>query len=145
MPTGTIRQTVALPGTPEEVYEALMTSRGHAAFTSASARISPRVGGSIMAWDGYIHGTNVELVPNRRIVQRWQPAEEEWPEGHESTVTFVLAAARGGTRLTFLHTDVPRDQVHHLRAGWKESYWQPLRAYLRAQHSAGRPKRPRRK
>ena len=136
MPTGTIRQTVTLPGTPEEVYRALMTTKGHAAFTGASARVSPRVGGEVMAWDGYIHATNVELVPNRRIVQRWQPAEETWPEGHESVVSFELSPTRGGTRLTFVHSEVPKDHVRHLSAGWKESYWEPLRAYLRAQRTA---------
>lgn len=113
-----------------------MTTRGHAAFTGASARISPRVGGAFTAWDGYIHGTNVELVPNRRIVQRWRPAEEDWPEHHDSTARFLLTAVRGGTRLTFVHSEVPKDQVRHLRAGWKESYWTPLRSYLRALHSA---------
>jgi len=131
MKTGTIRQTVKLPGTPEEVYQALMTTKGHAAFTGAPAKISPRVGGSIMAWGGYIHGKNLKLVPGKRIVQSWMPSEESWPEGHYSRVTFVLSKSGSRTTLRFTHSGVPTDHVGHLSSGWKESYWQPLAKYLK--------------
>jgi uncharacterized protein YndB with AHSA1/START domain len=130
MKTGTIRQTVTLPGAPEDVYRALMTTKGHAAFTGSPARISPRVGGTFMAWDGYIHGKNLKLVPGKRIQQAWRPSEETWPKDHYSTVTFVLTKAAGGTKLTFTHAKVPSDHVGHLSSGWKESYWEPLRIYL---------------
>jgi uncharacterized protein YndB with AHSA1/START domain len=128
--TRTIRQTVLIHAPPEDVYAALMTTRGHAAFTGAKARISPRVGGTFEAWDGYIHGTNLELVPNRKIVQSWRPSEEDWPEGHDSKVTFVLVPYRGGTRLTFYHSDIPSQHAGHLSEGWKSSYWVPLKAYV---------------
>lgn len=130
MKTGTIRQTVSLPGAPEAVYRALMTTKGHAAFTGAPARISPRVGGTFMAWDGYIHGKNLKLVPGKRIEQAWRPSEESWPRDHFSKVTFVLAKSAAGTKLTFTHAKVPADHVGHLASGWKESYWEPLRVYL---------------
>ena len=85
-----------------------------------------------MAWGGYIHGKNLTLAPGKRIVQRWRPAEETWPRTHFSKVTFVLFPTRAGTRLKFTHTGVPQEHLAHLSAGWKESYWDPLRKYLRA-------------
>ncbi len=130
MPKRTIRQTVWLPAPPLDVYEALATSKGHEAFTGASARMSPRVGGRFEAWGGYIHGTNLELVPGERIVQSWRPSEPTWPKGHDSKVTFRLRPSRGGTRLDFTHQDVPTDHVGHLSEGWKESYWVPLQTYF---------------
>lgn len=130
MKTRTIRQTVRLPGTPRQVYQALMTSKGHAGFTGAPARISPKVGASFVVWGGYIHGKNVELVPDKRIVQTWRPSEETWPEDYYSTVTFELEPAKGGTRLTFVHSGVLPDHAGHLAAGWNESYWIPLTEYL---------------
>lgn len=108
-----------------------MTTKGHEGFTGAPARISPRIGGSITAWGGYIHGTNLELVPAQRIVQSWRPSEETWPTSHFSKVTFVLSRSSKGTTLTFSQTRVPREHVAHLSQGWKESYWRPLRRYLR--------------
>lgn len=128
--TKTIRQSVLLPGTPQQVYDALMTTKGHEGFTGAPARISPREGGRFSAWGGYIHGENVELVPGKRIVQRWRPTESDWPKEYFSTVRFVLAAARGGTRVSFTHSGVLAQHAGHLADGWKESYWDPLRAYL---------------
>ena len=130
MKTRTIRQTATFPAKPLEVYEALMTSRGHAAFTGAPARISSKVGGTFWAWGGYIHGRNLELVPGKRIVQSWRPTEESWPEDYFSTVKFELEATAGGTRLKFTHSGVLAEHAGHLADGWKSSYWTPLRAYF---------------
>lgn len=132
MKVGTIRQTVVLPGTPREVYEALMTTRGHREFTGAAARISPRVGGRFMAWGGYIHGKNLKLVPGKTIVQTWRPTDKTWPRTYYSRVRFDLAKSPRGTRVTFTHSGVPAEHVGHLTTGWKHSYWDPLRAYLSA-------------
>lgn len=126
----TIRQTVVLPGTPQEVYDALMTTKGHKAFTGADARISPRVGGKFMAWGGYIHGTNLKLSPDKSIVQTWMPSDPRWPEGHLSKVRFSLTKTSRGTRVRFTHSSVPSEHVGHLAPGWKKSYWDPLRKYL---------------
>jgi len=133
MKTGTIRQTVQLPGTPDEVYTALMTTKGHGGFTGAPARISGRVGGTFTAWGDYIHGKNLELVPGKRILQLWRPTDDTWPPDHYSKVRFVLTSVRGGTRLRFTHSLVPLEHIGHLSAGWKQSYWNPLTRYLRAQ------------
>jgi len=133
MKTGTIRQTVRLPGDPDEVYRALMTTKGHEGFTGAPAKISARVGGSFMAWGGYIHGENLKLVPGKRIVQSWRPSEETWPDDYYSKVTFALSKSGPGTILRFTHSGVPSDHVGHLTSGWKESYWQPLSKYLKKQ------------
>lgn len=130
MKTRTIRQWTWIPASPKAVYEALMTTKGHRGFTGASARISPKVGGRFMAWDGYIHGSNVELVPGRRIVQLWRPTEEDWPDAHETRVIFTLAAARGGTRISFTQSGVPSQHVGHLSDGWREHYWNRLKEYF---------------
>jgi uncharacterized protein YndB with AHSA1/START domain len=133
MKTGIIRQSVGLPGTPQQVYDALMTTRGHRAFSGADARISPRVGGKFMAWGGYIHGTNLRLVPGKLIVQTWVPSDATWPKGHLSKVRYALARSPRGTRVAFTHSAVPAEHVGHLSKGWKTSYWTPLRKYLAAQ------------
>ena len=92
-----IKQTVTFKASPHEVYEALMDSKKHAAFTGGKASISREVGGSIMAYDEYITGKNIELVPDQKIVQDWRAVD--WPEGYYSRVTFVLTAVPDGARL----------------------------------------------
>lgn len=135
MKTKTIRQSVMLPGSPNEVYRALMTSKGHSGFSGAPARITPKVGTTFVVWGGYIHGKNLELVTGKKIVQSWRPSEETWPQDYYSTVSYELAPVKGGTRLTFVHSGVLADHAGHLSSGWKESYWIPLKAYL------GKPKK----
>jgi uncharacterized protein YndB with AHSA1/START domain len=130
MKVRTIRQTVVLPGTPREVYNALMTSRGHKAFTGAEARISQKVGGKFMAWGGYIHGANLKLIPGKTIVQTWRPTDVTWPKAYYSQVRFELTKSPRGTRVKFTHSGVPVEHAGHLADGWKKSYWDPLRAYL---------------
>lgn len=107
-----------------------MTSKGHRGFTGAAARISSKAGGSFEAWDGYIHGMNVELEPGRKIVQRWRPSEADWPEEYFSTVRILLAPTANGTRLTFTQTGVLSQHAGHLAEGWKEHYWEMLKAYF---------------
>lgn len=130
MKTKTIRQVVSIRATPREVYDALMTSRGHRGFTGAPARVTPRVGTTFTLWGGYIHGKNLELVAGRRIVQAWRPSEETWPPTHYSKVRYLLRPTKTGTRIGFTHSGVPVDHAGHLSKGWKTSYWDPLRKYL---------------
>ena len=70
-----IHQTVTLKVPPHEVYEALMDSRKHAAFTGGKAKISRAVGGKFSAYDNYIAGKNVDLVPDKKIVQDWRAVD----------------------------------------------------------------------
>ncbi len=92
MKTKTVRQSVTFKATAHDVYETLMDSRKHARFTQAKARISRKVGGKICAYDGYIDGTNLELIPDAKIVQSWRGSD--WPEGHYSRATFCLKKLR---------------------------------------------------
>lgn len=126
----TIRQTVTLAAVPGAVYRALMDSRQHARLTNAPARISSKVGGSLMAYGGYITGTNLELLPDKKIVQAWHM--QDWPAGHLSRCTFRLERIRGGTRLHFTHSGVPPRHLAAVKQGWIDHYWTPLKAMLAA-------------
>ena len=123
-----IQQTVTFNASPHEVYELLMDSAKHAEFSGDSASISREVGGEISAYGGYITGGNLKLIPDREIVQSWRAVD--WPEGHYSTVTFVLLPIPGGTRLNFTHVDVPDGTEDEFAQGWIDNYWEPMKAAL---------------
>ncbi len=124
-----IRQTVTFKATPHEIYEMLMDSRKHAIFTQSAASISRKVGGKFSAYDGYITGTNLELVPDQKIVQVWHASD--WPAGQMSRVLFRLERVKGGTRLFFTHRNVPDDQYEELKQGWIDNYWEPMKEQLK--------------
>jgi activator of HSP90 ATPase len=129
----TIHQVNTFKASPKRIYDILMSSREHAAFTAnGAARISRKPGGSFYCHGGYISGRNIELVPGKRIVQAWRA--HNWPPGVYSLVTFTLKRAGKGTRLTLDHTGIPGNHRGHLSSGWKARYWRPLRAYLASRH-----------
>lgn len=125
----TIRQTVIIEAPVHAVFEALMDSKKHEAFTGAQASISRRVGGRISAWDGYISGANVRVEKDKVIVQSWRTTEFKESEP-DSKVMFHLSKKGDGTRLMFVHSDVPNRLAEDLRQGWIDNYWTPLKAYL---------------
>lgn len=123
-----IHQEITFPANPQRIYDILMGSASHAAFTGGPADISPDAGGAFTCHGGKIEGRNIELVPGKRIVQAWRVAD--WPPGLYSMVRFELQPKGDETTLVLDHTGAPEDARPHLDAGWHKMYWEPLRAYL---------------
>jgi activator of HSP90 ATPase len=127
--TSTITQKVTIPASPDEVYDAFMDPKKHAAFTGAEATCDPEVGGEFSAWDGYITGKNLDLERGKRIVQEWSTSE--WPEGYPpSRLELTFAKVKDGTELTMVHSEVPASQVEEYRQGWIDNYWDLLKGYF---------------
>jgi len=76
-----------------------MDSKTHSKFTGDIVRIGKNVGELFSAFNGYATGENVELKPNKLIVQSWRASD--WPKGHYSKVKFNLKPHKDGTLLTF--------------------------------------------
>jgi len=124
-----IHQEVVFKASPKALYEAFMEAKLHSAFSGgAPAEISREAGGSWSAFGGHILGRNVELVPNRRIVQAWR--SKDWPEGVYSIVRFELTPEGSGTRLVFDQAGFPEGESEHLADGWHKMYWDPLKKFL---------------
>ncbi len=127
--TGTIKQRILIDAAPEEVYEAYLDSKIHSKFTGSGAKIVPKVGGRMAAWDDYITGKFIELVKGKRIVQEWSTTE--WPEGYPpSILTITLKKVGAKTELTMLHTRVPKSQMKDYADGWRDYYWNLLQKYF---------------
>jgi activator of HSP90 ATPase len=123
-----LHQEIAIQAGPERIYEALLDSKRFAAFTGMRAEIGPQPGGAFVMFGGLIEGRNVELVPNRRIVQAWRPAS--WDPGVYSIVRFELTAHTSGTVVVLDHTGFPEGKFAGLDSGWHERYWEPLKKFF---------------
>ena len=135
--TRKIRMGTTIPAPPDEVYEAWVTGRKHAAMTGSAATSQARVGGRFTAWDGYISGKHLELAPGERIVQSWRTTD--FPPGSpDSRLEVALGPASGGTRLTLIQSEIPEGQAQGYKQGWKEFYFDPMKRYF---GSAKAPKR----
>jgi activator of HSP90 ATPase len=133
--SATIHMEVDFNASPERLYEALLDSKQFCEFTAQSkmfsaksATIDSTEGGAFSLFDGRITGRNVELIPNKLIVQAWRVAN--WPEGVYSIAKFEFKPQGSGTHLVFDHTGFPEEMHDHLLAGWQSNYWDPLAKYL---------------
>lgn len=121
----TIHQTVIFNAPPHDVYEAIMDEKIHARFTASTAQISRQVGGTFTAYDDYISGRNIELIPDRKIVQEWRAVD--WEAGKVSLITFEFSEVPEGTQLVFTHSGLPEGSEDDFALGWIENYWNPMR------------------
>jgi uncharacterized protein YndB with AHSA1/START domain len=121
--------TAKIPATPEEIYDAWLDSIGHSEMTGSDATMSDQVGAAVSAWEGYISGRNLELVPAERIVQTWRTTNFS-DDQEDSIITIVLEEADGGTLLTLEHSNVPDEQTNYENGGWQSNYFEPMIAYF---------------
>lgn len=126
---------------PARVYDALTVaaqfdkvSKLSAAMKSGMApatkptKIDPVAGGAFSLFGGYVTGRNIELVPNKRIVQAWRSGS--WDPGVYSVAKFELVAQGSSTKLIFDQAGFPQSDAGHLVPGWHDNYWSPLAQFL---------------
>ena len=123
-----IHQEIRFQGSPEEIYAALTNGREFGQLTGAPAEIAAVDGGAFSFFGGQITGRNIELAPDKGVVQAWRVGA--WPSGIYSIVRIALEKDGDGTKLTLDHSGFPEGAAEHLEAGWHKMYWEPLRSYL---------------
>lgn len=117
-----------IPATPREIYTAWLSSEGHSAMTGSPASISAKVEDEFDAWDGYIHGKNLELEPGKRIIQSWRITEFSDDEP-DTRIEITLDPVGEKTKLTLRHIGLPPHGGQY-EQGWVESYFEPMREYF---------------
>ncbi|MGZ3410190.1 MAG: SRPBCC domain-containing protein [Xanthobacteraceae bacterium] len=133
--------TATIPASPQDIYDAWLDSRAHSAMTGGKATQSDEVGAAFTAWDDYIAGNNVELIPGERIVQTWRTTEFTDEHG-DSIITVTLEPARGGTNLILEHANVPDGQTSYEESGWQEHYFEPMQRYFLIVTKGDAPAKP---
>lgn len=117
-----------VPASSAEIYKAWLDSKGHSKMTGAKARVSNKVGDSFQAWDGYISGTNLELTPDKKIVQSWRTVEFDESEA-DSRIEVTLEDVKDGTKIKLEHTDLPPHGGQY-EQGWIDNYFEPMKKYF---------------
>ena len=128
MKTKTIKQSVIFKASPKAVYAVIMDAKKHSAFSGSKVKMDAKVNGKFTAYDGYIEGKNLELIPGKKIVQAWRASD--WEEGYYSIVEFTFTAVKNGTKMIFIHKGVPDDQYESIKQGWTDFYWVPMKEMI---------------
>ena len=129
--------TALIPASAQAIYEAWLDSVAHSEMTGGKARMSDEIGVEVSAWDGYITGRNLELVPHERIVQSWRTTQFTDEHG-DSIITVTLEDDDEGTVLTLVHSNVPDEQTSYEQRGWQEHYFEPMVEFFSKQAGIGK-------
>lgn len=116
------------PTSAKKIYKAWLSTQGHTKMTLGTAFTSDKVGDPFSAWDGYINGKNIELVPYTKIVQSWRSSQFEEHE-KDSQIEILLKELDGITELTLTHSNVPESGEHY-KKGWDDHYFKPMKVYF---------------
>lgn len=120
-----IHQTYSVNAPIAKVWRALTNPKDIAGWGAGPATMSAKEGAAFSLWDGDIHGKNIEVVPQMKLIQEWYGGK--WPK--PSIATFTLTKTKTGTKLVFHQTGVPAKDFNGISSGWKDYYLGPLKAY----------------
>lgn len=109
-----------IPAPPEDVYLALTNEATIMLWTGDQATFVPEPNAEFSLWDGSIVGKNLELEPNKKLVQQWYFGEEETE--NPSIVTLKLHSHNQGTSLEVRQSNIPDEEYLDLVAGWTNEY-----------------------
>lgn len=113
---------------PNIVYEAWLDSEKHSGMTGGKAEVSDIAGAPFQAWDGYIEGINLELVPGKRILQHWRTSEFEESD-EDSLLEILFEPEENRTRVTIKHSNLPVHGMQY-KQGWVDNYFEPMNDYF---------------
>jgi uncharacterized protein YndB with AHSA1/START domain len=123
-----------VPGTPEQVWQAIATGPGVAAWY-VRAQIDGHVGGKVVL-DFGAKGTATGEVTVWEPPRRFGYVEREWSEGAPPLATELTVAGRSGARCVirlvhslFASTNDWDDQLEDYESGWP-GFFEVLRLYL---------------
>lgn len=111
---------------PEEVFAALTNPFQIEIWSGYPADMKAEAGYVFSLWEGDITGVNLEVVPNRRLVQEWFFGEQE----EQSLVEIKLKKENGKTVLDLKHTHIPAEVYEEITGGWREYYLGSMKEML---------------
>jgi len=122
----TVKQTYIIKVPVEKVWTALVNPKEIDDWGAGPAEMDDKVGTEFKLWGGDIWGKNLEVEPQRRLVQEWYSGD--WPE--PSKATFLLKSDGDKTTVELLHENIPDDEAKEIADGWKNYYLGPMKEML---------------
>ncbi|KAL1131718.1 hypothetical protein AAG570_011331 [Ranatra chinensis] len=111
--------------TGADFYAAMISSDMVQAFTNGPVRLEPKEKGKFELFHGNILGEFVELVPEKKIVQRWRL--KSWPANHYSLVTLKIEQREDHTTVNLSQTGIPKSELEGTRENWDRYYWESIK------------------
>lgn len=109
-----------------EVWKALVDQQTIEDWGGGPVVMDASVGTEFSLWGGDVYGKNLEVIPEKKLIQDWYGGQWDKP----SKATFELSTRCGKTTINLSQTDVPDDEVADIDAGWDDYYLGPIKELL---------------
>ncbi|RUS21410.1 activator of Hsp90 ATPase [Endogone sp. FLAS-F59071] len=123
--TTTLKDTIEFQTSAHELYETLLDLGRVQAWSRGPAIIAREPGSKFELFGGNVTGELVEVVPDKKIIQKWRL--KAWPKGHHSTVTFTFNELSESVNLYISQTEVPVGEKDQTQRNWTGYYWNPIK------------------
>lgn len=123
---GNFNYELKIAAEPEEVFTALTNPFQIELWSGYPADMKAEKGYVFSLWEGDICGVNIEVIPNKKLVQEWFFGEHE----KNSIVTLTLKKEGNATCVRLTHTDIPDEVEEEIVEGWKNYYLGSLKDML---------------
>ena len=120
------KYTVDIAADSEEVFTALTNPFQIEIWSGYPAEMKAEEGFVFSLWEGDICGVNLEVKPNRLLVQEWFFGDT----AERSIVTLKLKKVGEHTQVELEHTNIPDDVFEEIVEGWKEYYLGSIKGML---------------
>ncbi|MBI3485775.1 SRPBCC domain-containing protein [Candidatus Daviesbacteria bacterium] len=121
-----IKQTYLINSSLDKVWQALVEVKEIENWGAGPAQMKGLENFNFKLWGGDIHGKNIQIIKNKKLVQEWFGGDWDRP----SIVTFNLSRDKNGTKIELIQTNVPDSEVNDLENGWKRYYLGEIKKYL---------------
>jgi len=124
-----IDQVYKIMASPTQVWQALTSPDEIESWGGGPAEMDDQVGTEFKLWGGDIFGKNIEVEPEKLLVQEWYGGKN-WKK--PSIVEFKLSFDGEMTKVELSHNDLPEAEIANIAAGWEDFYMGPLKEHLEA-------------
>jgi len=121
-----LQRTYQIKSSPEEVFNAMTNPLTLELWTGYTATFNPEPNTEFSLWDGDIIGMNLELVPDKKLVQEWYFEDNK----EKSIVTIELTKQNDKTQIDLHHTNIPDEAITNIAEGWNKYYFGAMKKYL---------------
>ncbi len=115
-----------IPAEPEEVFYALTNPFTIELWSGYPATMDAEVGTEFSLWEGDITGKNIEIIPNKKIVQEWYFGDIT----EKSIATIKIFEDKKGSQVEVIHENIPDQDFDNIVDGWKEHYMGAIKEFF---------------
>ena len=111
----------------ESVWDALVNPKTIERWGAGKAKMSEKNGEKFSLWNGQVHGTNLEVILMKKLMQEWYSSDD--PK-RSTKVIFTLSHKDGCTTLYLKHENVGPKNFESINKGWDEYYLGEIKKLL---------------